>query len=157
MQFKFIAASVAALSVGSAIAGPVPAPVSENGIVAREAAAIAQPEAAPAALKARDIDGDELGSIHSQAWTYAQQKQGEKPSDYDLTKARQYFPSDCWSNNYWSINDYQTIGWTAQVWYIYILYAQYNTYSYKWDTYWPTNWNQWSTYCTPGLYCTGSH
>ncbi|CAK1359657.1 unnamed protein product [Cercospora beticola] len=169
MQFKFIAASLAALSVGSAIAGPLPAPVQDDGLVARNAAPVAEPlpEAAPAPeteeldvdldlarvdhdIKARSINIDLVANWQGQARNWANGRIGTVPTQNQWNNARAWWPNQVFDNNVWGVNNWQNNGWNGNLWYLYWLYYYYYGYYNTWYTYWPTQWTNWNGYCSPG-------
>ncbi|KAI5357597.1 hypothetical protein Slin15195_G039570 [Septoria linicola] len=152
MQFKFIAASLAALSVGSAIAGPLPVPAQDNSLAAREAAPVAEPKPAAAPVEARAeqaIQAAQLTQMQQTAHQWAQNHIGQVPTQIQVQNAQNWWPQQAWGQNLWGINNWNN-GWNGNTWYLYYLYANYNQYAWQWNNYWPQqNWNNWG-YCSPG-------
>lgn len=108
-------------------------PSQDDGLVAREAAPVAQPEAAPEPLKART---EQFIQIQQQAHSWADTQAWQVPSKEQLTFAHSCFPQQAWDQNFYGINDYPQ-GWDARIWNYYYLYYYYQQYNFQWTDYWP--------------------
>ncbi|KXT09306.1 hypothetical protein AC579_2849 [Pseudocercospora musae] len=129
MQIKNIVATIAALAIGSAIAGPIPV---DDSLAVREAV----PEVDDSALLARaeqfkNIPSqDQLSQCSSSAAAFASQHVNQAPSAAQLSQARSWWPQYNWQYSTWNYNLWYN-------YYYYYTYPQYNTYWYSYlNWYW---------------------